>query len=42
MSAGVGKTNRMLEEAHSLLKNAIDVKIGFTETHNRKETHDLL
>ena len=42
MSAGVGKTFRMLQEAHSLLKNGIDVKIGFIETHNRKETHDLL
>ncbi len=42
MSAGVGKTFRMLQEAHSLLRNGIDVKIGFIETHNRKETHDLL
>ncbi|MDB5256689.1 MAG: Osmosensitive channel His kinase sensor [Chitinophagaceae bacterium] len=38
MSAGVGKTYRMLQEANSLLKNGIDVKIGFIETHNRKET----
>ena len=36
MSAGVGKTYRMLQEAHSLLKNDVDVKIGFIETHNRK------
>jgi two-component system sensor histidine kinase KdpD len=42
MSAGVGKTFRMLQEAHTLLKNGIDVKIGFIETHFRKETHDLL
>lgn len=42
MSAGVGKTYRMLQEAHSLLKNGIDVKIGYIETHNRKETHELL
>lgn len=42
MSAGVGKTYRMLQEAHTLLRNGIDVKIGFIETHNRKETHDLL
>ncbi len=41
-SAGVGKTYRMLQEAHALLKNGIDVKIGYIETHNRKETHDLL
>lgn len=42
MSAGVGKSFRMLQEAHSLLKNGIDIKIGYIETHNRKETHDLL
>lgn len=42
MSAGVGKTYRMLQETHSLLKSGIDVKIGFIETHNRKETHELL
>ncbi|MEP7163822.1 MAG: sensor protein KdpD [Ferruginibacter sp.] len=42
MSAGTGKTYRMLQEAHALLKNGIDVKIGYIETHNRKETHDLL
>lgn len=42
MSAGVGKSFRMLQEAHSLLRNGIDVKIGFIETHKRKETHDLL
>lgn len=42
MSAGVGKTFRMLQEAHTLLKNGIDVKIGYVETHNRKETHELL
>ena len=42
MSAGVGKTYRMHQEAHSLLRNGIDVKIGFIETHNRKETHALL
>jgi len=40
MSAGVGKTYRMLQEAHSLLKNGIDVKIGYIETHMRKETHE--
>jgi two-component system sensor histidine kinase KdpD len=42
MSAGVGKSYRMLQEARTLMKNGIDVKIGFIETHNRKETHDLL
>ncbi len=42
MSAGVGKTYRMLKEAHALLKSGIDVKIGYIETHNRIETHALL
>ncbi|KAA6439328.1 sensor protein KdpD [Dyadobacter flavalbus] len=42
MSAGVGKTFRMLQEAHTLLRNGIDVKIGYIETHNRRETHELL
>ena len=42
MSAGVGKTYRMLQETRTLLRNGIDVKIGFIETHNRKETHELL
>lgn len=42
MCAGVGKTYRMLQEAHTLLKSGIDIKIGFIETHNRKETHELL
>jgi two-component system sensor histidine kinase KdpD len=42
MSAGVGKTYRMLQEARTLLRNGIDVKIGYIETHDRKETHDLL
>lgn len=42
MSAGVGKTYRMLQEAHTLLKNGIDVKIGFVETHHREETQALM
>ena len=42
MSAGVGKTYRMLQEAHALLKNGIDIQIGYIETHNREETHALL
>jgi len=42
MSAGVGKTFRMLQEAQSLLRTGVDVKIGYIETHNRKETHALL
>lgn len=42
MSAGVGKTYRMLQEAHTLLRNGIDIQIGYIETHNRAETHALL
>jgi two-component system, OmpR family, sensor histidine kinase KdpD len=42
MSAGVGKTYRMLQEAHTLLKNGIDIKIGYVETHKRAETEALV
>ncbi len=42
MSAGVGKTYRMLQEAHSLLRNNVNVKVGYIETHGRKETAALL
>ena len=42
MSAGVGKTYRMLQEAHRLLANNITIKIGFVETHNRIETEALI
>jgi two-component system sensor histidine kinase KdpD len=42
MSAGVGKTFRMLMEAQALMRNGIDVKIGYIETHKRKETEALL
>jgi two-component system sensor histidine kinase KdpD len=42
MSAGVGKTFRMLQEAQTLLRNGIDVKIGYIETHGRQETQALL
>ena len=42
MSAGVGKTYRMLQEARILLKNGINIKIGYVETHQRKETQELM
>ena len=42
MSAGVGKTYRMLQEAHAMLRNGIDVKIGYVETHRRAETEALV
>ena len=41
MSAGVGKSYRMLQEAHSLMQNSVNVKIGYIETHGRKETQAL-
>ncbi|KIA91735.1 histidine kinase [Pedobacter kyungheensis] len=42
MSAGVGKTYRMLQEAHALLRGGIDVCIGYVETHKRVETEALV
>ena len=41
-AAGVGKTYRMLEEAHALRKRGVDVVIGFVETHGRADTVALL
>jgi two-component system, OmpR family, sensor histidine kinase KdpD len=41
-AAGVGKTYRMLEEAHALKKRGVDVVVGFVETHGRKETEALI
>ncbi|NJN07913.1 MAG: sensor histidine kinase KdpD [Richelia sp. SL_2_1] len=38
MAPGVGKTYRMLEEAHSLKHQGIDVVVGLLETHGRVET----
>ena len=42
MSAGVGKTYRMLQEAHQLLDAGVDVCIGYVETHGRAETEALI
>lgn len=41
-AAGVGKTYRMLEEAHALKKRGVDVVLGFVETHGRPETQALV
>jgi len=41
-AAGVGKTYRMLEEAHALRERGVDIVIGFVETHGRAETAALL
>jgi len=40
--AGVGKTYRMLEEAHALKKHGADVVLAFVETHWRKKLEELL
>ena len=40
--AGVGKTYRMLQEAQIFKSNGKDVVIGIVETHQRRETEDLL
>ncbi|MCX6151483.1 MAG: DEAD/DEAH box helicase family protein [Ignavibacteriales bacterium] len=42
MAAGVGKTYRMLQEAHQLLKSGVDVCVGYVETHAREETDALV
>ena len=42
MSAGVGKTYRMLQEAHQLSDAGIDIRIGYVETHGRMETEALV
>jgi two-component system sensor histidine kinase KdpD len=39
---GVGKTYRMLEEAHLLRQQGVDIVIGLVETHGRKETAALI
>jgi two-component system, OmpR family, sensor histidine kinase KdpD len=41
-AAGVGKTFEMLEEAHRLRKQGVDVVVGVVETHGRAETQALL
>jgi two-component system sensor histidine kinase KdpD len=38
MAAGVGKTYRMLQEAHAEAENGRDVAIGYLEPHDREET----
>jgi two-component system sensor histidine kinase KdpD len=41
-AAGVGKTYRMLEEAHALKKRGVDIVVGFVETHGRTDTAALV
>lgn len=42
MIAVVGKTYRMLQEAHQLLESGIDVQVGYIETHGRVNTEKQL
>lgn len=39
---GVGKTYQMLEEAHLLKKQSLDVVIGFVETYGRADTETMI
>lgn len=41
-AAGVGKTYRMLQEAHSLQARGVDVVLAYVETHGRAETAALV
>jgi two-component system sensor histidine kinase KdpD len=41
-AAGVGKTYQMLEDAHQLKEQGIDVVIAFVETHGRIETEEQI
>jgi two-component system sensor histidine kinase KdpD len=41
-AAGVGKTYEMLQEAHRLKRQGVDVVVGLAETHGRAETAALL
>lgn len=41
-AAGVGKTYEMLQEAHRLKRQGVDVVIGIVETHGREETAALV
>src|SRR2546423_6586746 len=41
-AAGVGKTYRMLQEAHDLRRRGVDVVVAFIEPHGRLETSALI
>jgi two-component system, OmpR family, sensor histidine kinase KdpD len=41
-AAGVGKTYRMLEEAHALRKRGVDIVLAYIEPHARPETAALV
>ena len=41
-AAGVGKSYRMLQEAHDLRRRDVDVVVGFVEAHGRADTAALV
>ncbi len=41
-AAGVGKTFRMLQDAHGLKEQGVDIVIGAVETHGRVETEEQI
>src|SRR5690242_18714037 len=41
-AAGVGKTYRMLEDAHELKRQGLDIVLGMIEAHGRFETEALV
>jgi len=41
-AAGVGKTFRMLQDAHQLKEQGVDIVIGAVETHGRAETEEQI
>src|SRR5215470_14362693 len=41
-AAGVGKTYKMLDDAHTLRSRGVDVVVGYVETHGRAETEARL
>ena len=41
-AAGVGKTYQMLEDAHTLKKQGVDIVAGLIETHGRSDTAERI
>ncbi|MCG0047454.1 KdpD-like non-kinase potassium sensor [Priestia aryabhattai] len=39
---GVGKTYKMLQDAHDLVKEGVDVVVGYVEAHGRNETEAMI
>src|SRR4026209_1087433 len=41
-AAGVGKTYQMLEDAHLLKRQGVDIVVGVVETHHRADTRAMI